>query len=129
MNKGAIFFSSYIVDRDLFSGFTSIFKDENPLHINEQFAISKGFKDKVMYGNILNGFLSHFIGECLPIKNVIIHSQDIKYIKPFFLEDTIELKAILTDYYDSVNVAKFNFEFFNQQQLLIAKGKIQIGII
>jgi acyl dehydratase len=38
------------------------------LHIDDDYARSKGFKQKVMHGNILCGFLSRFVGELLPVK-------------------------------------------------------------
>lgn len=129
INKGAIFHSSYLVSSKIYNGFTEIFEDNNPLHTDKDFAKSKGFKNCVMYGNILNGFLSHFIGEVLPIKNVIIHSQEIKYSKPVFLNDKLSLTAIVQEVYESVNVIKFNFTFSNKYQQTVAKGKIQIGLI
>jgi 3-hydroxybutyryl-CoA dehydratase len=129
VNKGDVFSSVYQVDKDLYSGFINLFKDKNPLHTDKAFARKKGFRDVVMYGNILNGFISHFIGENLPIKNVIIHSQEIKFVNPFFLGDSLELKSTISEYYYSVNVAKFEFQFLNKESVIIAKGKIQIGII
>ena len=62
----------FIVSENIYKGFIQLFNDKNPLHVNDVFAIEKGFKEKVMHGNILNGFLSYFIGECLPVKNVVI---------------------------------------------------------
>ena len=79
MIKGTKFQVVYKVDETIYLGFVNLFKDNNPLHIDEHFAQQKGFKTKVMHGNILNGFISHFIGECLPTKEVIIHTQEIKY--------------------------------------------------
>ena len=66
---------NFTVTESIYLGFIENFQDKNPLHTNESFAVSKGFKSKVMHGNILNGFLSYFIGEALPSKDVIIHSQ------------------------------------------------------
>jgi 3-hydroxybutyryl-CoA dehydratase len=127
--KGAVFQHKYEVNEMVYSGFISIFLDNNPLHTNEKYALQKGFKGKVMYGNILNGFLSHFIGTCLPLKNVIIHTQEIKYLKPVYLNDTLSLFAEIDDYYESVQTAEFRFYFQNQFNIKVAKGKFSIGII
>ena len=83
MKEGDIFLEEFSVAEKVYHGFIETFNDKNPLHTDVSFAQSKGYKGRVMFGNILNGFLSYFVGECLPIKNVIIHSQDIKYKKPF----------------------------------------------
>ena len=118
----------FIIDENIYDSFKTIFKDENILHIDEDYAKSKGFENKVMHGNILNGFLSYFVGELLPLKNVIIHKQDIAFHKPCYLNDIIFFDAVLNDKYESVGVFLFKYKF-NKEGKTIAKGKIQIGLI
>ena len=119
--------SSFTVSESIYNGFIQLFKDANPLHTDESFAIQKGFKGKVMHGNILNGFLSYFIGECLPTKDVIIHSQEIQYKLPVYLNDVLQFKAKVTDIFESVNVIEFKFEFRNSDSKVVSKGIIKIG--
>lgn len=123
------FIRNFIVSEDTYSGFIQVFKDKNPLHTNDQFAITKGFKGCVMHGNILNGFLSYFIGECLPIKNVIIHSQEIQFKNAVYLHDTLQFNAAVIGIYESVNAIEFKYDFKNAALSVVAKGKFQIGIL
>ena len=113
---------------DIHKGFASLFDDCNELHIDDEYAKSKGFEAKVMHGNILCGFLSRFVGELLPERNTIIHEIQIQYKKPCYLDDRITLKANLSEWYDSVQTGLFSFEFFARNQI-VAVGKIQIGLI
>ena len=129
MNKGDVFTQSFKISPDIYEGFISIFNDKNPLHTNEQFAISKGFNGKVIHGNILNGFLSYFIGECLPLKEVLIQTQEIKFIKPVYLNDVLTLHAKIDDVYESVNTIDFKYFFENQDKVKVARGTIQIGLL
>ena len=129
MNKGDLFAYSFKVSPDIYEGFISVFNDRNPLHTNEKFAIGKGFKEKVMHGNILNGFLSYFIGECLPVKDVLIQTQEIKFLKPVYINDQLTLCAEVEDVYESVNTIDFKYCFENQDKKKVAKGKIQIGLL
>lgn len=103
--------------------------DRNPLHIDEEFAISHGFSGRVMYGNILNAFLSYFIGECLPIKNVIIHSQEIVFKNPVYMNEVLEFEAFVAEIYEAVNVIKFKYKFIKPDGKIAAKGLIQIGLM
>jgi 3-hydroxybutyryl-CoA dehydratase len=118
---------SFVVSEFIYNGFIQLFKDQNPLHTDESFAIQKGFKGRVMHGNILNGFLSYFVGECLPTKDVIIHSQEIQYKLPVYLNDELQFKATVTDIFESVNVIEFKFEFRNIDAKVVSKGIIKIG--
>jgi 3-hydroxybutyryl-CoA dehydratase len=119
----------FIVSSEIYSGFIKLFKDENPLHTDEQFAKTKGFKGRVMHGNILHGFISYFIGECLPVKNVIIHSQEIEFKNAVYLNDELQFKAVITGIYESVNAVEFKYYFKNAASIIVAKGKIQIGLL
>ncbi|RZL69064.1 MAG: hypothetical protein EOO93_02625 [Pedobacter sp.] len=119
---------SFLISEDIYNGFISLFKDKNPLHTDEQFANSRGFAGRVMHGNILNGFISYFIGECLPTKNVIIHTQEIQFKNPVYLHDKIFFDASVSDVIESVNAIQFKYFFRNNTGKIVAKGKIQIGM-
>ena len=128
MKKGDKIAFSCFVNESIYNGFIDIFNDNNPLHTNFEYAVSKGFKGKVMHGNILNGFLSYFIGERLPNKDVIIHSQQISFGNPVYLNDKLDFEAEVEEVYDSVKVIKFKFYFKNGEGKNVAKGNIQIGL-
>ena len=127
--EGDIFKETFIITEEIYKGFICVFKDRNPLHISEDFARSKSFRGVVMHGNILNGFLSYFIGECLPTKDVLIHSQEINYKNACYLNDELHFTGIVTGIYESVNTIDFKFEFRNSASNAVAKGKIQIGLL
>jgi 3-hydroxybutyryl-CoA dehydratase len=123
------FTHKFIVTEGIYNGFIDLFQDKNPLHTSEKFAKGKGFSGKVMHGNILNGFLSYFIGECLPVKNVIIHSQEISFKNAVYLGDELTFDTEVNDVFESVNAVEFKFNFKNSESKIVAKGKIQIGLI
>lgn len=128
MVKGDKFSYSFKVDQLVYGGFIGLFHDVNPLHTDSEYAQKKGFRGCVMHGNILNGFLSYFIGECLPTKDVIIHSQQIVYSSPVYLNDSLLLEAEVEETYESVKAVVFKFVFKNGEEKKVAKGKIQIGL-
>ena len=128
MQKGLTINHEFIVDTGVYNGFKTIFKDHNILHTNQDYAKSKGFSQKVMYGNILNGFVSYFVGELLPDDEILIQKQEISFHKPVYINDILSFEAVLSEVYESVNSFVFKFKFKNESGL-IAKGKVQIGKI
>lgn len=129
IKEGDKFSYKYVVEDKVCEGFVSIFNDKNPLHVDSLFAQSKGFKEKVVHGNILNGFISHFIGEYIPVKDVIIHSQTIDYLNPVYGNDVLDFTAIVTNVSHSVSAIELKFIFTNKENLKVAKGKINIGVL
>lgn len=126
---GEKFEEGFILKNDTYKGFVDTFKDNNPLHTDHQFALDKGFSGMVMHGNILNGFLSYFIGEKLPTKDVIIHSQEIQFKNAVYLNDELQFNAEIIGIYESVNAIEFKYNFRNKATKIIAKGKFQIGLL
>ena len=124
--KGEKFHLKFNITDKVYEGFRCVFRDENPMHVNANFAKNKGFKDKIVYGNVLNGFISYFVGECLPTKEVIIIYQEIFFSNPFFVGDNLDFYATVNDVFDSVNVVEFKFSFQRNEEVKIAKGKVQI---
>ena len=126
---GETFEEVFTVTQDIHEGFIQVFKDSNPLHTNQSFASKKGFDGLVMHGNILNGFLSYFIGERLPTKDVIIHSQEIQFKNAVYLNDKLRVNAEVIGIYESVNAVEFKYSFKNKDAKIAAKGKFQIGLL
>jgi len=128
MEQGLKIEHKFQVTEEVYEGFKTIFKDENILHVNSVYAKEKGFVNKVMYGNILNGFVSFFVGELLPDKEILIQKQEISFHKPVYINDTLDFEANLAEVYESVSSYLFKYKFKNKSGL-IAKGKVQIGKI
>ena len=129
IGEGEIFEQTYHVTKAVYEGFIDTFADRSPLHVDAAFAAERGFPEKVMHGNILNGFLSHFVGECLPDKKVIILSEEIHYLLPVYLNDTLTLKVRVASYSEAVNAATLKFRFIGLDSVQRARGRIQVGVM
>lgn len=127
MQQGQIFTHTFAVSESVYHGFIQTFHDRNPLHTDDEFARQMGFSSKVMHGNILNGFLSYFIGECLAQKNVFILSQEIAFNNPVYLNDELDFSAKVVDIHESVSVIEMKYTFKKKSGLKVASGKIKIG--
>lgn len=123
----------FAVAEDIYFAFQRVSGDFNPLHTDTGFARRKGFKERVMYGNILNAFVSFFVGMSLPSRDVIIQSQDIAFHKPVFLNDRILLKASVDSFSEATRTIQYKLRFERNdsalKNTLIAKGHVQIGLI
>src|SRR5262245_3333561 len=122
-NTGDSFEIDYEVTEKIYNGFIDLFNDRNQLHTDEQFAKGKGFRGKVMHGAILNGFLSNFIGEQLPDKNVIVLSYKISFTKPVYMDEKLKLLATISEVFPSVNCVNIKYSFQNPEKVTVSKGE------
>ena len=131
-DKTAHISHTYQVTPDVYYSFQRCSNDYNPLHTDALFAKSKGFDSPVMYGNILNAFLSHFVGMLLPTREVMILSQNILFQNPIFINDEITFEAAIDNYSPTVNFIDYKFKFRrikDEKKMLIANGHIQIKLL
>lgn len=128
VNIGDKFAEHFVVSADIHEGFIAIFSDRHPLHTDARYAVARGFRSEVMHGNILNGFLSYFVGECFPDREVMILSQEIKYQRPVYLGDRLTLEVEIIDVHHSVNVIELACKFRNEiDNKIVASARINVG--
>lgn len=118
----------FTVTEEVYRLFQECSKDMNPLHVSKSFAESKGYKDKVMYGNILNAFISYVIGMELPTEDVVLQTQDIQYKNPVYCNDRLNMVVKTEEIFESVNSVKLKYAFTNTEGKVVAKGRILIGV-
>ncbi len=128
VEKSAQIEYTYKVTSEVYYSFQRCSNDYNPLHTDDAFSKEKGFEGRVMYGNILNAFISHFVGMLLPTRGVMIQRQDIDFHQPVFFNDEIKLQAKVDDMIEPANVVVYKFIFYRGTQK-IAKGHVQIGLL
>lgn len=69
--------------------FAEISLDKNPVHIDEEYASKSIFKTRIAHGILTSGLISAVLGTKLPGEGAIYLSQELKFMAPVFLGDTI----------------------------------------
>ncbi len=125
---------TYKVTPDVYYSFQRCSNDFNPLHTDAAFAAKKGFNQVVVYGNVLNAFVSHFVGMLLPTRDVMILSQNISFRKPVFVNDDLQLDAKMEKYSEDTGLLTYALKFRRVasgggKNELVANGHVQIALI
>ena len=77
-------------DLDIFSKLSG---DKNLLHLDYDFAVSKGFNSEVVFGMLSASLFSRLIGMHCPGKNALYLSQSMDFKRPLFLDNEITVKG------------------------------------
>lgn len=116
---------AFKVTEEVYKAFQTCSGDLNLMHTDAEYARTYGYQEKVMYGNILNGFVSYFVGMMLPIQNVVIISQDISYHKPVYMGDELLFEASVDNISEAVGMVEFKY-IFKSTQGRVAKGHVAL---
>lgn len=120
----------YKITEKVYEGFLASFLDHSPVHVDEEYARSRGFEGRVMHGAILNGFVSHFIGTWFPGKFSLLNSVDLRFVNPCYLGDHIHLETVVTQKMSAKQILLLNAKLFNvTQNQVAARGRIQVMVL
>lgn len=119
-------FSKTITDADivLFAGVTG---DLNPAHINEEYAQSTFFKTRIAHGILLAGFISSVIGMQLPGAGTIYIKQELNFLAPARIGDTITARVEVSEMNKEKNRITLTTTCTNQNNEMVLNGQALVS--
>lgn len=81
-------------DITLFAGFSG---DFNPAHINAVEAEKSMFKKRIAHGMLSAGFISTVLGMQLPGPGTIYMGQELRFMKPVYIGDTVTAECTVIE--------------------------------
>lgn len=108
------------------AAFASLSQDNNPIHLDEEYARGSIFKRRVVHGVLLVSMFSKIFGTIYPGNGGIYMSQTAKFMRPAFIGDEITAKAKLIEFDDEKKRGLFLCEAFNSDQELLLSGEAKI---
>jgi 3-hydroxybutyryl-CoA dehydratase len=114
-------FTRKVTNQDILD-FATLTGDVNPIHLDEDFAASTMFKDRIAHGILSVGFISTLIGTILPGKNVIYLSQNCKFTAPVRIGDTIKVVGKVIDKRPDKNILTIETNVYNQKDEMVIEG-------
>ena len=120
---------SIAVTEKMMAEFLSITGDVNPLHVSDEFAKERGFKERVVYGMLTASLISTLGGCYIPGKYCLIQGVELKFTKPVFVGDILEVvgEVVKVDYNLSYLEVKVTINNHNNEKVL--RGILKAGVI
>jgi 3-hydroxybutyryl-CoA dehydratase len=119
-------FTKTISESDIYL-FAGVTGDLNPAHINETYAKDTFFKSRIAHGMLLAGFISAVIGMKLPGPGAIYIRQELKFLAPARIGDTITARVEVTHIRAEKNRITLKTTCTNQDDALVMDGEALIS--
>ena len=114
------------ISEDMLDDFAKLSGDDNPLHMNEEYASSTSFKKRVCSGMFLSSFFSRLVGMYLPGKHALHISQSLNFVNPCFIGETITVEGKVIDKSPATKIIKLETTITNESGKRIIDGKAQV---
>ncbi len=102
--------------------------DENPLHKDVEYAKSKGFLNKVVFGMLTASYYSTLVGVYLPGEKCLIHEVDCKFKEPVYVGDFLTISGEVVEKNELFRLITVKAVIKNQHGKSVSKGKIVLEI-
>lgn len=127
LTVGERFHQRYVISEEVYRKFLDLFGDASPLHVDDRVAVGCGFAAKLMHGAILNGFISNFVGMNFPGKRTLELGVEIHFEKPTYVNDVLDLEAVVKERLESRRVVALQFRFL-REGVMVARGRVSTMI-
>jgi 3-hydroxybutyryl-CoA dehydratase len=104
----------------LYAGVTG---DFNPAHLNEVYAKKTYFKTRIAQGMLTAGFISGLLGVSLPGPGTIYIRQELDFLAPVHIGDTITARVEIVEITDQKNRVTLRTTCTNQDGILVLDGR------
>lgn len=117
--------SKTVTEYDVY-GFAGITGDFNPVHVNKQFAEGTMFKGRIAHGMLSAGFISAVLGTQLPGINTIYMKQELSFLAPVMIGDTVTATVEVIEKIEAKNRAILRTYVTNQDGKIVADGQATV---
>ncbi len=118
-------FGKTFTEADVYQ-FTGIIGNFNPTHLNKEFAAKTPSGKRTVPQMLVAGLVSKILGMEYPGNGTIHVAQELDFLKPVFMGDTIEATVEVTKIDGKTNRVWFDFKCINSDGDLVLTGETEI---
>lgn len=119
-------FAKTVTETDIYL-YAGITGDFNPAHINEAYAKNTFFKTRIAHGMLTAGFISTILGNQLPGPGTIYLKQDLSFLAPVHIGDTITGKVEVLESIPEKNRLRLKTSCANQDGVVVLDGEALVS--
>ena len=109
--------------------FSELTGDDNRLHMDADFAATTSLKKPVAHGMLGASFISTIIGTKLPGDGALWFSQNLEFLLPVHIGDTLTIKAEVIKKDNRQKVIELSTDIFNQHRQKVTKGFAKVKLL
>ncbi|MBM4350758.1 MAG: MaoC family dehydratase [Deltaproteobacteria bacterium] len=113
---------SKTITEEIVNEFARVTGDTNPVHTDQAYAEKTRFKGRIAHGVYSLGLFSTLLGNILPGYGTIFLSQEVTFLAPVRIGDTITARVEVVELLAEKNRAKFRTTCTNQEGAIVVDG-------
>ena len=115
-----------VVSDDDIKTFARITGDDNPVHVNDEYAKGTMFKGRIAHGMLVAGLISAVLGTKLPGPGAIYMSQQVRFLAPVRPGDQVTARARVTEWDATKGRVTLVTDVSNQDGVAVISGEARL---
>jgi len=115
-------FAKTVTEADI-TTFAGLIGDFNPIHMDAEYARKSRFGDRVAHGMFTGGLISAVLGNKLPGPGSIYLSQQIEFLAPVYIGDTITATVEVISWRPDKRIITLKTDCHNQDAKQVVTGR------
>lgn len=108
--------------------FEKLSGDVNPLHMNDDFAVKRGFQGRVLYGMAAASFYSTLVGVYLPGEQCLLNECNVTFRKPVYVGDVLTIEGKVIDIREGTQRIRIQGTAINQNGEVVNSAVISVSM-
>lgn len=117
--------SKTVSDEDI-KTFARISGDENPVHVNDEYAMGTMFGGRIAHGMLVAGLISAVLGTKLPGPGAVYMNQQLRFQAPVRPGDQVTARTQVTDWDATKGRVTLLTEVTNQEGKVVISGEARL---
>lgn len=118
------------ITSEMEDSFRTITGDYNPLHIDDSYAKQIGdYKQHVAFGMLTASLYSTMAGMYIPGKYSLIHSIEIKFLKPVYMGDVLTVMGTVAEKQENLKLLRLKVRIENQNRKCVSKADMKVLVL
>jgi 3-hydroxybutyryl-CoA dehydratase len=126
---GDTFSTSRLVTDELVRKFAEVSGDYNPIHLDDEFARSTRFGQRIAHGMLSGAFISAVLGKEFQGRKIVYLSQTMKFKAPVFLGDTVTATGTITNIRQDKGIVILDTTCTNQNGETLVTGEAAVMML
>lgn len=120
---------THVITQSDIENFVKLSGDDNKIHVDKEYATKTSLKKPVAHGMLGVSFISTIIGTKLPGDGALWYAQNLEFLLPVRVGDTITVKAEVLNKFDKLKAIELSTEIFNQYNQKVTTGSAKVKIL
>ena len=120
-------FTHLITEQDVDS-FAKLTGDDNPLHMDAEYAATTSFQNRVVHGMLTASFLSTMVGTRLPGRGALWYEQSLKFLAPVRIGESVRVWAKVRHKSEGQRIVVLDTAVFGEdgRRVIEGEGKVRL---